>query len=223
VRSQLRRDFSDAFGDAQKGRVDVLLTPTAPLPPITVLAASASASDPALPSAQPGGRWRRACFCLVPTSPPPLFRFGLKPSFSFSIDFVTTVSDSTARGIPQRDPTPFSLFLFFSRFWCACSGSTLWPVLAPTAAELYANDVMTVPANLAGLPALSLPAATTTIPIGAATVEVATRFLSLFVQRGMFCTLTLVDPIFNAFGPLAPPWPSRAGARRDPAHGADVG
>jgi len=35
---------------------------------------------------------------------------------------------------------------------------------SPSPTDLYLNDVMTVPANLAGIPALSLPVATTTIP-----------------------------------------------------------
>ena len=42
----------------------------------------------------------------------------------------------------------------------------------PAAAEMYTNDVMTVPVNLAGLPALSLPVSTTLIDIAGTSVEV---------------------------------------------------
>jgi len=97
VREQLVSEFATAFEAGADGRkrVDVLLTPTAPLPPLTLRAALASA----LPDSD------------------------------------------------DRDD-------------------------GAAAAEVYVNDVMTVPANLASLPALSLPVDTTSISIEGQIVQV---------------------------------------------------
>ena len=93
-------EFATAFEAGADGRkrVDVLLTPTAPLPPLTLRAALASA----LPDSD------------------------------------------------DRDD-------------------------GAAAAEVYVNDVMTVPANLASLPALSLPVDTTSISIEGQIVQVKNR------------------------------------------------
>lgn len=79
----------------------------------------------------------------------------------------------------------------------------------PSAADLLANDLMTVPANLAGIPAISIPVANTTLPGNSTTsaqpVPIGMQLMSPWYQEESLCRIALaVEQRVGYVNPITP-------------------
>mgnify|MGYP003385366975 CR=1 FL=1 len=75
----------------------------------------------------------------------------------------------------------------------------------PSAADLLANDLMTVPANLAGIPAISIPVANTILPNSNQAVPIGMQLMSPWYQEENLCKIALaVEQRVNYVNPVTP-------------------